>query len=327
MKKTTFILGLLLLFLSCKEDKNYEFKPESIGQVHSVLVVMNENLWNSAFGDSIRTSFYAPLKGLSLVESRFNIQYIPPSVFNGTVKYNRTVLVADLDSLELSHIKTDVYAAPQKVAVIKSSTLEGLISNFKRNESAFVEAFKSIELEEAQKRFQRSLSTETTLQDKFKLSLSLPSIYKLGKETPSFLWFDRPYKNGSLNIIAYELPKRSFSNPNSFLQDIITKRDSVVKANIPGPDVPGKVTYMRTEKVIDPSIKGVQFAGFKAVEVRGMWDMANYTMAGPYVSYIINDTINHRKLVLEGFVFAPNELKRNLLFELEAILKTAEINP
>lgn len=327
MKKISVVLALTLSLWSCKENKNYEFKPESIGQVHSVLVVMEENLWKGAVGDSIRESLYAPLKGLSLVESRFNIQYIPPSVFDGTVRHNRTVLVADIDSLEISHIKTDVYARPQKVGVIKSKTTTGLIANFKKKEAEFISAFKGIELEEAQKRFKRSLSKETALKEEFNLEVDLPSIYKLGKQTPTFLWFDRPYKSGSLNLIAYQLPSGAFSNEATFVADLISKRDSVVKANIPGPDVPGKITYMQTDNVIDPSIKAVTISGFKAVEVRGMWDMANYAMAGPYLSYIVNDTLHHRKMVIEGFVFAPNELKRNLLFELEAIIKTAQITP
>ena len=48
-------------------------------------------------------------------------------------------------------------------------------------------------------------------------------------------------------------------------------------------------------------------------------------MAGPFVNYTVKDTVNKRLLVLEGFVFAPSISKRDYLFELEAIIKTAEL--
>ncbi|MFT5022119.1 MAG: phage pi2 protein 07, partial [Colwellia sp.] len=38
--------------------------------------------------------------------------------------------------------------------------------------------------------------------------------------------------------------------------------------------------------------------------------------------YILNDPKQNRKIVIEGFVFAPNKEKRDYLFELEAIIKT-----
>ena len=64
--------------------------------------------------------------------------------------------------------------------------------------------------------------------------------------------------------------------------------------------------------------------GLKGVEVRGIWDIKNYPMAGPFLTYILNDKANNRKLVMEGFVFAPASEKRDDIFELEAILKTLQ---
>ena len=54
--------------------------------------------------------------------------------------------------------------------------------------------------------------------------------------------------------------------------------------------------------------------------------MSAYPMAGPFLTYIINDKENNRKLILEGFVFAPATKKRDYMFELEAILKSVHFN-
>ena len=45
-------------------------------------------------------------------------------------------------------------------------------------------------------------------------------------------------------------------------------------------------------------------------------------MAGPYVNYIIKDTLNKRNIVIEGFSFAPSESKRDYMFELNTIITT-----
>jgi len=51
----------------------------------------------------------------------------------------------------------------------------------------------------------------------------------------------------------------------------------------------------------------------------------NDFMAGPFLNYIIQDTLNQRNIVLEGLVFSPSSKKREQIFELEAIFKSLKI--
>ncbi|WKX77971.1 DUF4837 family protein [Zobellia laminariae] len=83
---------------------------------------------------------------------------------------------------------------------------------------------------------------------------------------------------------------------------------------------------MHTEPAFAPYVYPVEIAGLKGVEVRGLWDIKNYPMAGPFLTYILNDKERNRKLVLEGFVFAPATQKRDDLFQLEAIMKTLQLD-
>ena len=55
---------------------------------------------------------------------------------------------------------------------------------------------------------------------------------------------------------------------------------------------------------------------------KGTWEVANDFMAGPFVNYMIQDTINKRILVVEGFVFAPTANKRDYMFELNTIINS-----
>jgi len=209
--------------------------------------------------------------GLSPEQAIFTITQIPPQVFSGAVTQSRSILFVQQDTLSLAHIKTDVYASPQKIAVIKGEGYNNMATNIDSLANRAITSFKALELQEAQKRFTRSLSKEKQL------------------------------------------------------SDILKMRDSIGKKYIPGPDVPGKKTYMITERAFAPYVFPAEINGMKAVEVRGIWEMKNYPMAGPFLTYIINDKANKRKLVIEGFAFAPSTQKREYMFELEALLKTIKL--
>jgi hypothetical protein len=125
-----------------------------------------------------------------------------------------------------------------------------------------------------------------------------------------------------MNIVVYSMPEDSFANDSTFVRDIVAMRDSIGKKYIPGPD---EGTYMITEKAFAPYLFPTQIGDIKGAEARGIWEINGYPMAGPFLTYILNDKANKRKLIVEGFTFAPNTQKRDYMFELEAILRTIGI--
>ena len=322
-------LCLLLLFLatSCEEGKNKRksYMPESLGAINQLAVVMEDPLWESEVGDKVREYFAAPIVGLTWDEPIFSIEQMPQRVFTGTTRNRRAVLFVAIDSVNVAHVKTDLYARPQKVAVIKGRNRQEIIQNLEAEAESIVAEIRQMELEEMQTRFFRSLSKDKVLQEELGISLNLPSIYKLGKREEGFIWIDREIQKGTMNILAYEMPLDSFQNDTTLVGDIVKMRDSIGQRFIPGPDLPTKKTYMVTENAFAPYVFSTEIAGKEALEVRGIWEVHNYPMAGPFLTYIIRDEENNRNLVLEGFTFAPSTNKRDYMFELEAILKTSKI--
>ena len=53
--------------------------------------------------------------------------------------------------------------------------------------------------------------------------------------------------------------------------------------------------------------------------------MKGFTMAGPFITYFIEDKVNKRYLVVDGYVYAPSLDKRDYVFELESIIKSITI--
>ncbi|MGB5379294.1 DUF4837 family protein [Muriicola sp.] len=322
MKHLFTLLFVLLLLFSCDDGPKKSYKPASIGAINTVGVVISNDLWEGPVGDKLREYFAAPVVGLTWDEPIFSLEQMPQKVFTGTTRHRRAVLFVDLDTVNVAHVKTDLYATPQEIGVIKGRTQEEIIENIETSAEEIIEAITAMELKETQKRFLRSLNKEKILEEKFGVTLSLPSIYKLGKQEDNFVWIDREIQKGSMNIIAYEIPWSGLSNDSTFVTDFIRMRDSIGKKYIPGPDVLNKITYMTTEDAFAPYFFTTEIDGRRTIEARSIWDMENFPMAGPFATFIMDDEKNNRKLVVEGFTFAPATNKRDYMFELEAIIRT-----
>ena len=61
-------------------------------------------------------------------------------------------------------------------------------------------------------------------------------------------------------------------------------------------------------------------AGYKDYRLRGLIQPYD-----PYATYSILDKKNNRILVLEGFCYAPSKEKRDLIHELESIIKSVVV--
>ena len=59
--------------------------------------------------------------------------------------------------------------------------------------------------------------------------------------------------------------------------------------------------------------------------MRGLWRMQGDMMGGPFVSHTRLDKKNHRVVVAEGFVYAPETDKRNFMRRIEAALFTLRL--
>ena len=81
---------------------------------------------------------------------------------------------------------------------------------------------------------------------------------------------------------------------------------------------------MSTDKSYSPKSNEIQLTeSLKVIETRGIWEVKNQFMAGPFISYIVSNQKNSEELyILEGFVYSPGTTKRDYIFELEAVFKS-----
>lgn len=316
MKKLLFIFSLFFL-LSCETKKQTAFVPDSSGNINHLTVVMKKSQWNGSLGETVRNEIATVYEGLPLDEPRFTVRHLVPKAFSGFGRHGRNIIWFRKDSINLFQLIQNQFARPQVLAISQGEDDEVMAEYIKENAALLIATFQENERKEKIRRIGKSLTKDKDLQEKFGIELTYPSAYTTVKDSLNFIWIEKPIQKGSMNLIAYSLPEKAFSKPS--LKRVIEIRDSIGKDHIPG-RLPK--THMITEAAYLPYFYRTKLAGQTAYLTKGMWEVKKDFMAGPFVNYMIQDSITQDWIVIEGFAFAPSVSKRDYMFELNSILST-----
>ncbi len=329
MRHIIVTLVSFLLIVSCGDKSSNQkiLLDSNKGTVNTVSVVLSNDMWEGGVGESVRSVLAQPVYGLPQEEPIFTINQIPPHVFSDFITRNRTILKIEVGKETGTKFVNNVYAKPQRVVVVSGKTKQDVINQLDENASKIVETFKGIEILEKQRITRKSLYNDKVIQENLGLSIQFPTAYRIGKtigkKEDKFYWLKRDIPTGYVNILLYELPNEALIRNDSMVSQIIKIRDSIGKKFIEGP-VEG--SYMATENAYTPFHSETIIDNKPTLETKGIWDVKNAFMSGPFINYAIEDKINKRWIVVEGFAFAPSVEKRNYIFELEAIIKSIKIN-
>jgi len=318
-----FLVCLLtsLLLISCHKKKKEQYLPDSVGSINSLTIVMDPQLWGGVVGDSLREYFASPVEEIAGArEPLFDIQQIPLEVFDGMTRASRNILIVSTDTRNGFDIRDSLYAKPQKVAFIIGQTTDDLISEIQKYAPKIIRTFKENEMQEVRNRFQNTLNNTKLIENTLGIQLSFPSLYNIVKQENNFFWLERKVKNGTADILIYEVPKGKIcTHSNLCSEDIIQMRDSIGKRYVPGPQ---EGMYMITSPAFAPTYTKTQLNGYPTIVSKGLWEVKDFILGGPFSNYIIEDPKKNRCVVIEGFIAAPGTSKRDLLFELETIIKS-----
>ena len=313
------IIILFLVFLLGCETNTTNYKPSSSGNIHTISVVIDNNLWEGPLGNEIRNVFSSEFEGLPQQEAMFSLVQIPPKIFTDFSREGRNIIHVSRSDKDTVFFEKNKYAAPQLILNLKGKSSKGIVENLKKISKQSISIFKKGEIAEKQKRIKKSILKTEEFQN-LGFDLTLPSAYKLfKKDSLNKLWFQRETKKGSVNFLAYTLPFRS---KKLDLKRIITIKDSIGKDFVPGRN---EGSFLVTEKAYKPYFDNLTFKTFKTHKLRGTWEVLNDYMAGPFLMYYIEDIKNKRIIVLEGFVFSPSDRKREYMVEIEAIIQSLKV--
>jgi len=307
---------------ACNTGKQQAYIPDSSGNINHLTVVMSPKNWEGSLGSIVRNEIATVYEGLPLDEPRFSLRYLEPKAFTGFGRHGRNILWFVKDTINQFQLTQNQYARPQILALFQGEDEEVMGEYVKQNAQLLIGTFQENERKEKLRRINRSPSKDRDVQQKLGIDLTYPTAYSTVKDTLNFLWIEKPIQKGTLNIIAYRLPKKSFSKPS--LNRLISIRDSIGSLHVPG-RLPK--SHMITERAYRPYFYKTTLGGQKAYLTKGMWEVKRDFMAGPFINYIVRDKLNEEWIVVEGFAFAPSVSKRDYMFELNTILSSFAILP
>ena len=326
MKKIVCSLFLLmaLMLTACNSGP---VVTRATGFAYEVVVVMDKNYWEDTAGDAVKGQLTSPVPGLPQAEPSMKVSYSQPSDFNGLLTYVRNILLVDINPN--IYTKTTLsseenrWAFGQLVLTLKAPSPEVLIEYLEQHPNQITDLFVKEEMKRATEQMEETYSSVVmdVLKKNHQLSLNVPEEMVYYKDTTDFFWTTNNASTGRMDVVVYTFP---YTDPNTFTPEyLVAKRDSVMKANLPGA-FPG--SYMATEtKYFDVDYSAITVHDKYFGVMRGICKMVGYMMGGPFVAHIRLDEKNQRVVVAEGFVYAPETDKRNFIRRIEAALYTLRL--
>jgi hypothetical protein len=321
------ILFALTFMISSCTTNTKPSKVRSIGSTSEVLVVVeNQQQWENSIGQVIKKNLGRDQEGLSQPEPLFDLAHLTKNSFSDLLKKHRNILIVEIDKQQLEpkmEVVENLWAEPQVIIRITAPNKDLFKSTFETHIETFIEKYNKAERERIIAVFTPSINKKVTskVAKKFDLMMIIPEGFFLAKSESDFMWIRKEVSEFSQGIIIFREP---YLDTAQFTKESINARTMRLLQQY----IPGSVheSYMALdEEFLVPKPRLVNdFVTDYAVELRGLWDVENDFMGGPYVSYTFTDKENEHIITAFGYVYNPNKDKRNLLRQVEAILYSTE---
>jgi hypothetical protein len=332
MKQTILLISAIITILSlnsCKETKKKMALRSSGKTAELIVVTNNKTQWEENIGDSIRAFYQQDFKILPQPEPIFNLANVPMAAFMDSKMFrtHHNVLIIDIKKgakkTEMEARK-DYWASPQRVIKIIAPSRKAFLEFFEEKKEIILGIQMQSERERVYNLFKafRDITLQEEIHKAFDFTLEIPKGFYIAKKFSNFAWLRKETKNNSQGIMiyTYDFTDTTTFNPTR----IISFRDSLTKEYVPGPT---EGSYMAVSRdYIKPEFKKINFLGMYAVETRGLWKVENDFMGGPFVSYTFVDEKRNRVITLDGYVYAPNAPKRDLMIQLESIMYSMKLD-
>ena len=322
---SVFFLALIAISsFACKDIGRTLSKKSVTGKAGEVIVVADKNVWETEPGIELRKVLASDYPALPQREPAYNLIQISENAFSNLFKAHRNIIIFGVDAKYTeATMKTveDVWAAPQTVIYFTGPNMASIAKLIKDNNSVLFNTFGQAErnriINNSKKYEERAL--RSVVADAFGGSPYFPNGYSLKKKTKDFIWISYETTYVNQGILIYSIP---IKDTNSLkLEPFIESCNEVLKNNVPGMF---ENSYMTTSSQFKPIMNWMRYKNRQFAEVRGLWEVENDFMGGPFVIHAFYSKDNKSIIVVEGFVYAPKYPKRNYLRHIESIIYSWE---
>ena|GEM_PF-228318 len=317
------IMGVFaLIFIPSGCTKKSGTLPISSGKTLELVVVVDRPEGGKKLPEAMAEVFQSPQPCLNQSEPRFDLLVIPDINFTKLFNTHHNLFLlkifpdAEKEGITISR---NVWAQPQVVIALTARNDSSANTLIRSNASALLKACYESETKKLALLFARKTPAAIAegLLQKQGIALDLPECFYIAASGSDYFWLrcrDEEKETGLLTALFPFTDTAAFAAPA-----LIQLCDSLVSAIIPG-SRPG--SYMTICREVPPQAQQSDINNQFAMELRGLWETQNDQMGGPFLAYLMPDPSRKHLLVQFAYVYHPNQPKRDLLMQMETIMRS-----
>ena len=327
-------------------------KPRAFGDVNRVNVVADPLLLQTPVGDSIRYYYEQAYPLMPQPEALYDVNYLTVEQLEALParrELRTYVVVADLadpsspttrmavadlgeekvraardDLANGTSIVTDRWASDQLIVYLVAEGPDALADLVARSFPAANRRIAAADRPKLEANIYQA-GRATVLPDSIRrltgVTLDVPNDYRAARAEDNFVWLRRDLGAVVQNLLVTSVPYTGEGQVSA--DSAVAYRNRLgrraVRSNTPG-------SYMVTNDEDLPVLAdATEIGGRYALEARGVWEMTDDFMGGPFFTYLLPDPEAGRLYVIDAFTFAPSKGKRNYMQQLEVIARSARV--
>lgn len=354
MRKLTFptaVLCMLLLWSACGSDFSDRMrpKPSAFGPLNKMVVVAEPLAWNE-LSDTVKYFFAAPYPILPQPEPLFDIMHYSPEDLaeKSGRRHLRTYLIlvdasdttsrsykmarSDLkevgaegmDKSMLIKVARDKWAKNQLLVYVVAENTDLISTALTRNHSSIIDRIRKFEASAREGQIYtagRNVSLSRMVADSLGVGLEWPKSAQVARVNRNVAWVRMETEKSSSSVVITSM---EYTDPSQLSRDsMVQKRNDLMERQIRSGS-PGSKMVVNDED-LPLTHRNIMLTGYNTYELRGVWEMTDDFMGGPFVSYFVLSDNLDSIYIIDLFVYAPGEDKREYLQELEHIATSLKI--
>lgn len=319
----------LLLTGSCDTVKQQggmagKIMPNITGGAGEVLVVMDQFNWDNSAGELLQDILKEEFPGLPQSEPFFDVIQVTSASFDGVYQFHRSIVLTTVSSgLEPNiRYRENIWAKPQIMIQMEAPTGAALKELIQENEEQIIGFLVQYDRNRLMNSYKESKdpAIQKDIATHHQVRLAIPRGYNMDFSNEEYTSVSIESPDLSQVIQVYDYPASGPEDLN--ISNIIEKRNSFTMKYVKGPR---EGSFMTLSRMFEPIAYDLKNNNQDVVEIRGLWDLENGYMGGPFVSHSVYDASRGRIVTVDGYVYHPNQKKRIKIRQLEAIIYSMEI--
>jgi hypothetical protein len=325
-----FVPAFLILALVSCDTVNQQggtagrIMPNITGGAGEILVVMDQFNWDNSAGEMMQDILKEEIPGLPQSEPLFDVIQITSASFDSFYKFHRSIILTTIDAgLEPRiRFRENVWAKPQLLVQLEapsSSALHTLITENQERIQSFLVIYDRNRLM-ATYQDSKDPAIQKEISAHHQVRLAIPRGYNLDFSREDYTSVSIEAPDLSQVIQVWDYPA---AGPEDLDTDkIIEQRNLITRKYVQGPR---EDSYMQLSEMYRPIAFDLNKEGQQIVELRGLWELENGFMGGPFISHSVYDEKRQQIITVDAYIYHPNQKKRVKLKQVEAIIYSLQL--